>query len=145
MVLTFSIILLGLIALVRPLQRNPFFMLNSALIIGAAYLMETFWRSAPPFHYKTVMLFVVFQVIFINITTFFAYGVDKRAAVRRRWRVSENNLHMLEFLGGWLGAWIAQRFFNHKTTKISYQRMYKVMIIMEFAAIWFILKFLNII
>ena len=87
MVITFSTILLGLIALIRPLQRNRFFILNSALIIGAAYFIETHYFTASVFSYKTIMLFLVFQLISINVVTFIAYGVDKRAAVRGNWRV----------------------------------------------------------
>lgn len=143
MVITFSTILLGLIALIRPLQRNRFFILNSALIVGAAYFIETHYFTASVFSYKTIMLFLVFQLISINVVTFIAYGVDKRAAVRGNWRVPEIQLHTLEFLGGWLGAYLAQRFFRHKISKKSYQAMYLLMIVMEFVAVWVILKFLH--
>lgn len=145
MVITFSAILLGLLALIQPLQRNRFYMLNCALIIGIAYFLETHYFRTSLFTYKTFLLFIVFQIVSINFTTFIAYWVDKRAAQKRKWRVSEKDLHMLEFLGGWLGAYVAQKTFNHKTSKKNYQRMFKVMIIMEFAAIFAILKFLALI
>ena len=145
MVITFTTVLLGLAALIYPLRRNMFFLLNSAIIIGLSWYIETHWFRTSIFSYKTFLLFIVFQITTINITTFFAYGVDKRAAQRGAWRVSERDLHMLEFLGVWMGDWIAQKFFHHKTSKKSYQAMYKLMILMEFAAIYFILKFLNII
>lgn len=145
MVITFTAILLGLTALIRPLQRNRFFVLNSAIIIGSAYFIETHYFTTSVFSYKTIMLFLVFQIISINITTFIAYWVDKRAAQRGAWRVSENNLHLLEFMGGWIGAYFGQKLLHHKSSKKNYQRMYKVMIVMEFAAIYFILKFLHLI
>lgn len=148
MVITFSAILLGLAALIYPLRRNSFFLLNSALIIGTAYFFETHYFTAPVFNPKTFLLFVVFQAVFANITTFIAYGVDKRAAIKGAgikgaWRVRENDLHMMEFLGGWIGAWAGQKVFNHKTAKKSFQAMYKLMIVLEFAAVYAILKFLN--
>ncbi len=145
MVMTFTAILLGLAALIYPLRRNRFYLLNSALIIGVAWFLETHYFTAPAFTWKTVLLFIVFQVVSINFTTFVAYGIDKRAARRGDWRVPERDLHLLEFLGGWIGAWIAQRFFRHKTAKRSYQAIYKLMIIMEFAAVYVILKFLHLI
>ena len=111
MVITFTTVLLGLAALIYPLRRNMFFLLNSAIIIGLSWYIETHWFRTSIFSYKTFLLFIVFQITTINITTFFAYGVDKRAAQRGAWRVSERDLHMLEFLGGWMGAWIAQNFF----------------------------------
>ena len=143
MVITFTAILLGLAALVYPLRRNRFFLLSSAMIIGSAYFIETHYFRTSIFSAKTMLLFVVFQLIFINFSTFIAYWVDKRAAVRGDWRVPERDLHMLEFLGGWLGAYAAQRVFRHKTAKKSYQTTYKLMIVMEFAAVYLILKFLR--
>lgn len=145
MVITFAAILFGLIALIQPLQRNRFVLLNSVAIVGIAYFIETHYFKAPMFNYKTILLLVVFQVITINITTFIAYWIDKRAAQRGAWRVPEKNLHLLEFLGGWAGALVAQKIFRHKSKKIAYLRMFKVMIVMEFAAVYVILKFLNII
>lgn len=148
MVITFTAVLFGLAALIYPLRRNSFFLLNSALIVGAAWFLETHYFTAPVFNPKTFLLFVVFQVVFANITTFFAYWVDKRAAIKGAgikgaWRVRENDLHMMEFLGGWIGAWLGQKVFRHKTAKKSFQAMYKLMIVLEFAAVYAILKFLN--
>ena len=145
MVITFSAILFGLAALIPPLRRNRFFLLEAALVVGSAYFVETHYFTARAFGAKTMLLFVVFHAFWINVTTFWAYGADKRAARRGEWRVPESNLHTLEFLGGWLGAWLAQKVFRHKTAKQSYQRIYKLMIIMEFAAFYVILKFLGLI
>lgn len=143
MVITFTIVLFGLIALIPPLQKNRFFILNAVMIIGSAYFIENNYFRTSVFSFKTLLLLLVFQIIFINITTFFAYWVDKRAAQKGSWRVPEKNLHTLEFLGGWAGAFIAQKVFRHKNKKIQYQRMFKAMIIMEFAAVYVILKFLQ--
>lgn len=143
MVITFTAILFGLAAVIFPLRQNKFFLLSSALVIGAAYFIEHNYFRTSIFSHKTILLFLVFHLVAINFSTFIAYGADKRAAQRGQWRVSERDLHMLEFLGGWLGAFLGQRFFHHKTTKKSYQATYKFMIIMEFAAIWVILKYLH--
>ena len=109
MVITFTTILLGLAAFIYPLRRNKFYLLNSAAIIGIAFYLESYHFRTSVFSFKTILLFVVFQLISINITTFFAYWFDKRAAQKGAWRVPERDLHILEFLGGWIGAWIAVR------------------------------------
>ena len=145
MVITFSCILIGLLALIRPLQKNNFYILHTGIVILAAYYIETHWFRASVFGYKTLLLFLVFHVISINLTTFVAYFVDKRAAVRHAWRVPENTLHMLEFLGGWLGALIAQKIFHHKTKKKSFRNIFWLMVIFEFFAVWIILKYLKLI
>ena len=145
MVITFSCILIGLLALIRPLQKNNFYILHTGIVILAAYYIETHWFRASVFGYKTLLLFLVFHVISINLTTIVAYFVDKRAATRHAWRVPENTLHVLEFLGGWLGALIAQKIFHHKTKKKSFRNIFWLMVILEFFAVWIILKYLKLI
>lgn len=54
--------------------------------------------------------------VFINLGTLILFGVDKRKAIRGRWRVSERRLL------GWavvapLGAFIGMHLFRHKTQK----------------------------
>ena len=143
MVLTFTAILIGLLALVRPLQKNNFYILHSAIVILTAYYVQTHYFTVTPFAPKTFMLFFVFHLVSINITTMVAYYVDKRAAIRHAWRVPENTLHTLEFLGGWLGALMAQKLFRHKTVKKSFRAIFWLMIVMEFVAVWIILKYLK--
>lgn len=57
----------------------------------------------------------------INLMTYASYANDKRRARTKAWRIPEVNLHLMELLGGWPGAWVAQRRFRHKTSKPSYQ------------------------
>lgn len=53
--------------------------------------------------------------------TFTAYHMDKSRAENRRQRTPENTLHLLEALGGWPGALLAQHWLHHKTAKVTYQ------------------------
>ncbi len=142
MVMTFSIILLGALALCRPLQKNNFYILHAAVIILSAYYIETHYFRASAFSPKTLLLFLVFQLVSINIVTIVAYYVDKRAAVKGKWRVPEFDLHTLEFLGGWAGALLAQKIFRHKTKKKSYQSTFVWLVFAELACIAFIIKYL---
>ena len=57
----------------------------------------------------------------LNALTYWAYTVDKRRAQTGRRRLPEFYLHLLEFSGGWPGAWLAQRWVRHKCSKGSYQ------------------------
>ena len=145
MTIAFALILLGLAFLVPPLRYNKFYLLNAALVIGIAYFTENNWFRINNFlTYKTLLIFAVFHLVCINITTFIAYGVDKHAAIKKAWRVPEKDLHTLEFLGGWFGAWLGQKVFHHKTSKQSFQNIYHLMIILEFVAIYLILHFFKI-
>jgi uncharacterized membrane protein YsdA (DUF1294 family) len=56
----------------------------------------------------------------MSIVTLAAYGIDKQRARRGRWRIRERTLHLLELLGGWPGALLAQPLFRHKRRKFSF-------------------------
>ena len=129
----------------RPLQRNAFFVLYFAAMIFAAYITESYYFRVIAFSHKAFLIFVVYHLLCINAVTFLAYGVDKRAAMRGAWRVPEVNLHTLEFLGGWIGAFAAQKVFRHKTKKKSYRIMFWLMLVLQLAAIIIILQYLKLI
>ena len=56
----------------------------------------------------------------LSALTYWCYARDKRRAQEGEWRVPEAQLHLLELLGGWPGAWMAQRRLRHKCSKGSY-------------------------
>src|SRR3546814_10961061 len=49
------------------------------------------------------------------------YWLDKEAAQGGAQRIPESTLHLVDLLGGWHGALIAQQQFRHKTVKRSFQ------------------------
>ena len=145
MLLTFLVILAPLLALIRPLQRNRFFILYFAAMILTAYVTESFFSRVSAFSYKSFLCFIVYHLCLINIISFIAYGTDKRAAKNGAWRIPEADLHTLEFLGGWIGAFIGQKFFHHKNKKKSYQAMFWLMLVLQGAAVYIILRYLGLI
>lgn len=145
MLITFLAIIVPLLILVRPLQRNAFFVLYFAAMMLSAYITETYYFRVIAFSHKAFLIFVVYHLVCINAVTFLAYGADKRAAVNGTWRVPEIRLHALEFLGGWIGAFIAQKVFRHKTKKKSYRIMFWLMLVLQLAAIYIILHYLKLI
>lgn len=56
-----------------------------------------------------------------SLMAFYGYWSDKRRAGTDARRIPEARLHLLELLGGWAGALIAQQLFRHKTRKVSFQ------------------------
>ena len=66
---------------------------------------------------------------------FIAYGLDKRRAAKGGLRVSERTLHVLAFLGGWPGAWLGQRQFRHKTTKLPFRIVFWVVVVSHVAVV----------
>lgn len=57
----------------------------------------------------------------VSAITYGIYAHDKQQAVAGGWRVPEATLHFAELLGGWPGAFLAQRRLRHKCSKAGYQ------------------------
>jgi uncharacterized membrane protein YsdA (DUF1294 family) len=70
-----------------------------------------------------------------SVVAFGMYWVDKRRARRGEWRVPEFTLHVVELLGGWPGAWLAQRTLRHKSSKHGYRVVF-IAIVAAHAAGW---------
>jgi uncharacterized membrane protein YsdA (DUF1294 family) len=71
----------------------------------------------------------------LSLLTFFIYGFDKNAAETGRWRTAEKTLHLLSLIGGWPGAWVAQRLFRHKVRKASFMAGYWATVLAHMAAV----------
>jgi len=92
------------------------------LLLALLILPAVVWCCLPEGCYWIGVL-----VIAINLGTYFAYAHDKKRARTHGWRIPEVQLHLFELMGGWAGAFVAQRRLRHKCSKGSYQ-----------AAFWFI-------
>jgi len=82
-----------------------------------------------------ILLQVAGSYFALSLLSFGAYAIDKSAARKGTWRISENNLHVLDFLGGWPGGWLAQKILRHKTSKPSFQRIYWVTVALHCALV----------
>lgn len=67
----------------------------------------------------------------MSLITFRLYADDKSRAQQGRWRRQENTLHLCEFMGGWLGAFVAQQKLRHKSSKVSYQVVFWIIAIIH--------------
>lgn len=76
-----------------------------------------------------------FSYAFFSILTMVVYGADKTHAAIRSWRIPEIYLHLLEIMGGWPGALMAQSEFRHKTRKSLYQVVFRGIIFLHLA-VW---------
>lgn len=61
----------------------------------------------------SVLLLYLYAIV--SLIAFCLYGIDKRRARRRAWRVKESMLLSLAFFGGAAGALLGMLTFRHKT------------------------------
>ena len=76
---------------------------------------------------------VIGTYVAMSVVALALYAIDKRRARRNAWRISEATLHGVELLGGWPGAWIAQRVFRHKVQKGSYTAVFWTIVAVHLA------------
>jgi uncharacterized membrane protein YsdA (DUF1294 family)/cold shock CspA family protein len=81
------------------------------------------------YHLSFSILGIGIYGIGLSLVTYAAYASDKRRAQTDAWRIPEVYLHGLEIVGGWPGAWMAQRRLRHKSSKLSYQIKFWLIII----------------
>lgn len=67
----------------------------------------------------------------LNVLTAAAYAFDKHAARHGRWRTPEAHLHLLELLGGWPAAGLAQQLLRHKRAKPAYRKAFLAMVVLH--------------
>lgn len=74
-----------------------------------------------------------------NIVTFSLYAIDKRRAIKGKWRISEKTLLVSTVLCGGIGAMIAANIFHHKTRKPYFQIIWWISAIIEAIIIYLLL------
>lgn len=58
---------------------------------------------------------IALYLIIINTAGFTVMGIDKRKAIKHRWRVRESTLFLIALVGGSAGSILGMRVFHHKT------------------------------
>ena len=81
------------------------------------------------------MLWIATWYAALSLATITIYWWDKRAAIAAAPRVRVRTLHTFELLGGWPGAFAAQRLFRHKTRDVKFLLVYWA-IVAAHAAAW---------
>ena len=59
--------------------------------------------------------YLLILYVALSVIAFFAYGIDKHRAKKRKWRTPEAVLLGLGFFGSAAGALLGMRLFRHKT------------------------------
>ena len=70
-----------------------------------------------------------------SLLAFLMYAWDKSAAQHGRWRTPEAHLQLIALLGGWPGAYVAQRTLRHKSSKTSFKVAFWCMVALNLAAL----------
>ena len=76
----------------------------------------------------------------VNIITIAVYGIDKRSAVRGKWRIRVSTLLGLAAAGGSVGALLGMHLFHHKTRKKKFTIGVPLMLAAQILLLFFLAK-----
>lgn len=105
-------------------QRGPRF-----LVIPAFLFIVVAVATVQPIPASWLIVYGV-----ASVACFAGYGLDKRAANRKEWRVSETILLLVGLVGGWPGAILGQEVFRHKTQKKTFRTLFWMSVAINMAA-----------
>ena len=84
------------------------------------------------------MKYFFIVIAFMSVLAFILYGVDKRRAIKRRWRIKEATLLFVGFFGGSVGSLLAMLLFRHKTRHAIFWTVNVLGLIVQAALYYFL-------
>ncbi|NQU40857.1 MAG: DUF1294 domain-containing protein [Lentisphaerae bacterium] len=107
-------------------------------LVGLCYLLFFPLRAVVEVANRTGVGYVVSYLTIVSATTAYLYWSDKRRAQRDEWRIPEAHLHLMDLVGGWPAAYLAQRVFRHKIAKREFQfTFWLIVIVHQYVAVDF--------
>jgi len=83
-------------------------------------------------------LIIAALYIVMSLIAFIAYAMDKSAAQNGRWRTRESTLHLFALMGGWPGAFFAQKKLRHKSSKQEFKSVYWVTVVFNLGGLFWL-------
>ena len=68
-----------------------------------------------------IPVLIACYLLMVNILAFALYGLDKRKAKKKKFRISERTLLWMARLGGGIGSWIGIMLVHHKTKHTKFK------------------------
>ncbi len=77
------------------------------------------------------MEILLVYLLLINATGFVCMLIDKRKAIKNKWRIPEATLIGIAVLGGSLGAILGMRIFHHKTKHLKFSLGLPIILVLQ--------------
>lgn len=91
---------------------------------------------------KPICIFQLYLAL-VNLTAFVMMGLDKRRAIKKKWRIPESRLFLPVILGGGIGGILGIYAFRHKTRRKKFTLGFPVITVFETALAYYIFKLLK--
>ncbi|MBU3103044.1 DUF1294 domain-containing protein [Clostridium gasigenes] len=74
---------------------------------------------------------ILLYLSIINLVGFLLMLVDKRRAIKHKWRISELNLFIVSIIGGSIGSYLGMHCFRHKTKSLKFTLGIPIIILIQ--------------
>ena len=88
---------------------------------------------------RILKIVLIIYIVIANIVAFALMGIDKRKAIKNKYRIPEKVLFMSAILFGSIGANLGMKVFRHKTKHMSFVIGMPAKLIIQIAIGWFVL------
>lgn len=78
--------------------------------------------------------------ISINLIGFLGMSLDKRRAIKGRWRIKENKLFLIGIIGGALGIYVGMKIHRHKTRHLLFKYGIPLIIVGQIALLVYLIS-----
>lgn len=82
--------------------------------------------------------FFILYLIIMNLMSLLLFGIDKRRARNKLWRIPESTLLGISLLGGSLGSILGMSLFRHKTKKKKFTILVPICLLINLYLIYYI-------
>ena len=79
---------------------------------------------------------ILIYFVLINLITFIVWWIDKRKAIKKKWRISEKTLLILTLMGWFVWAVFWMQVFHHKTIKSNFLYSFRWSVAIWFVILW---------
>ncbi len=91
----------------------------------------------------TKVLIVVMYYLVINLCAFTYMYIDKKKAIKDKYRIPEKTLFTLALLGGFVGSHLGMETFRHKTKHMKFYVVNALSLVLHCGIIYFVFFYFN--
>ncbi|HEY5561387.1 MAG TPA: DUF1294 domain-containing protein [Clostridiaceae bacterium] len=82
--------------------------------------------------------FLITYLVLINCFGFALMFIDKKRAIKKKWRIQERTFFLVALLGGGIGDLFGMYVFHHKTKRLKFVIGIPLIIILELVLFYYI-------
>ena len=86
------------------------------------------------------MKYLFIYLVVINLIGFVIMFIDKKRAIKKKYRIPENNLFLVALIGGSLGTTLGMEMFRHKTRHWYFKWGMPLLLVIQLILAWLMVR-----